>query len=184
LIDYVVLVTLGYVAYQAACERLFGVKVILVEIFVGLMGASLAVMPFFIDYSWQQAFLIVLFVLFCAFGYLLIKSAIKEYREKELLENIVADRTRELENAKQNLEEMNSILEVRVKARTVELERLNQTLEEKVIERTNDLEKKIRDLETFQKITIGRELKMIELKKENERLRAAITKLGGNPEQQ
>jgi len=67
LIDYVVLVTLGYVAYQAACERLFGVKVILVEIFVGLMGASLAVMPFFIDYSWQQAFLIVLFVLFCAF---------------------------------------------------------------------------------------------------------------------
>ncbi len=184
LIDYVVLVTLGYVAYQAACERLFGVKVILVEIFVGLMGASLAVMPFFIDYSWQQAFLIVLFVLFCAFGYLLIKIAIKEYREKELLENIVADRTRELENAKQNLEEMNSILEVRVKARTVELERLNQTLEEKVIERTNDLEKKIRDLETFQKITIGRELKMIELKKENERLRAAITKLGGNPEQQ
>jgi hypothetical protein len=182
--DYMVLVMLGYIAYQAACEKLFGIKVILVEIFVGLMGASLAVMPFFIEYSWQQALLIVLFALFCAFGYSLIRSTIKEYREKELLEKMVADRTQELEKAKQNLEEMNSILEVRVKARTVELEGLNQTLEEKVIERTNDLEKKIKDLETFQRITVGRELKMIELKRENERLRAAVVKLGGKPEQQ
>lgn len=182
--DYIVLVTLGYIAYQAACEKLFGIKVILVEIFVGLMGASLAVMPFFIDYSWQQALLIVLFVLFCAFGYSLIRSTIKEYREKELLENMVAQRTKELERAKQNLEEMNSILEVRVKARTVELEGLNQTLEEKVVERTNDLEKKIKDLETFQRITVGRELKMIELKRENERLRSMVTKLGGNFDQQ
>jgi len=181
-LDYVVLAILGYLAYHAVCDRLFGIKVILVEIFVGLMGASLAVMPFFIEYSWQQALLIVLFVLFCAFGYSLIKSTIKEYREKELLEQKVLERTRELEKVKQNLEEMNSILEVRVKARTVELETLNQTLEEKVIDRTNDLEKKIKDLETFQRITVGRELKMIELKKENEHLRTLILKIGGTPE--
>ncbi len=184
ILDYAVLVMLGYLAYQVACERLFGIKVVLVEIFVGLMGASLAVIPFFIDYSWVQALLIVLFVLFCAFGYSLIKSTIKEYREKELLENMVAERTKELERAKLNLEEMNSILEVRVKARTVELESLNQTLEEKVVERTNDLWKKIKDLETFQKITVGRELKMIELKRENERLRAQVVKLGDKPEEQ
>lgn len=181
-LDHVVLIMLGYLAYQAVCDTLFGIKVIVVEIFVGLMGASLAVMPFFIDSSWQRALLIVLFLLFCTFGYVLIKSTIKEYREKELLEQKVAERTRELENAKQTLEEMNSILEVRVKARTVELERLNQTLEEKVVERTNDLGKKIKDLETFQRITVGRELKMIELKKENDRLRAVIAKAGGAPE--
>lgn len=173
--DYAVLIILGYIAYQAVCDNLFGIKVILVEIFVGLMGASLAVMPFFIDYSWQQALLIVLFILFCVFGYLLVRGTIKEYREKELLELKVAERTRELEAVRQNLEEMNSILEVRVRARTVELERLNQTLEEKVIERTNDLEKKIKDLETFQRITVGRELKMIELKKENEQLRMELS---------
>ena len=182
-VNFIVLAILGHIAYQIACERLFGIKVILVEIFVGLMGASLAVMPFFIDYSWQQALLIVLFALFCAFGYSLIKSTIKEYREKGMLESVVAERTKQLERAKQNLEEMNSVLEVRVKARTVELERLNQTLEEKVVARTNDLEKKIKDLETFQRITVGRELKMIELKRENERLRAAALKAGGLTEQ-
>ena len=181
-LDAIVLIILGYLAYQAVCESLFGIKVIVVEIFVGLMGASLAVMPFFISYSWQQALLIVLFMLFCAFGYSLVRSTIKEYREKELLEQKVLERTRELEKVKQNLEEMNSILEVRVKARTVELEGMNQTLEEKVIERTNDLGKKIKDLETFQRVTVGRELKMIELKKENEHLRAAIAKKGGMPE--
>ena len=171
--DYAIAILLGFVVYQASRDRLFGIKVILVEIFVGLMGASLVVMPFFMGFLWQQAILLVLFTLFCFFGYLLIKSTIKEYREKELLEKKVAERTKELEDAKHNLEEMNSVLEVRVQARTRELEKLNRTLEDKVVARTNDLEKKIKDLETFQRITVSRELKMIELKQELERLRQA-----------
>ncbi|MCU0652861.1 MAG: hypothetical protein MUD10_01220 [Candidatus Pacebacteria bacterium] len=179
--DYAVIALLGYLAYQAAHEKLFGIKVILVEIFVGLMGAILAVLPFFIEVIWQQALLFILFALFCGFGYLLIKSTINEYREKEQLELRVADRTKELQSAKLNLEEANSVLEIRVKARTRELEKLNRTLEEKIAGRTNDLEAKIRDLEKFQRITVGRELKMIELKKEIEFLRASINKAEDAP---
>jgi hypothetical protein len=168
--DYAVVSLLGYVVYLAARDRLAGIKVILVEIFVGLMGASLAVIPFFVELLWQRSLLIVLFVLFCGFGYVLIQGSIKEYREKELLEQKVTQRTHELELAKSDLEENNLTLEVRVRARTRELEFLNQTLEEKIMARTRDLEAKVRDLEKFQKITVGRELKMIELKREIERL--------------
>ena len=176
-LDYAVVGVAGYLAYQVVREQLFGIKVILVEIFVGLMGASLAVIPFFVGVLWQQVLLVVLFLLFCVFGYLLVKSTIKEYREKEILEQKVSERTKELEDAKHNLEEINSVLEIRVKARTLELEKLNRTLEEKIAERTNDLETKIMALETFQRLTVGRELKMIELKKEIEFLRATISKI-------
>jgi len=173
--DYAIAAMLGAIIYQALRDKLFGIKVILVEIFVGLMGASLAVMPFFMDFLWQQAMLAVLFAMFCIFGYLLIKGTIKECQEKEILEQKVAERTKELEAAKLNLEEANSTLEIRVQARTRELKELNRTLEQKVIARTNDLEAKIKDLETFQRITVSRELKMIELKQEIERLQKSRT---------
>ena len=56
-------------------------------------------------------------------------------------------------------------LEIRVKARVKELEELTQNLEEKVRERTKEIQKKVEELEKFQKFSVGRELKMIELKK-------------------
>jgi len=88
------------------------------------------------------------------------------------------------------LEESKKVLEIRVKARTKELEELNKALEEKVQERTKELqekieelekmkkelEEKIRELEKFREITVGRELKMIELKKEIEKLKKEIGK--------
>jgi len=52
-----------------------------------------------------------------------------------------------------------------------EIKKFQESLEEQVKERTKELQDKIRELEKFQKITVGRELKMIELKKEIERLR-------------
>jgi len=106
------------------------------------MGASLAVIPFFVEIMWLRVLVFSLFILFCVFGYLLIKSVIDEYHEKVKLEESVHQRTKELEAAKKSLEEMNSILEVRVRTRTDELQKLNATLEQKVKERTEDLEEK------------------------------------------
>ena len=71
------------------------------------------------------------------------------------------------------LEELNLGLEQKVKDRTQELEKVKAGLENTVAERTNELEKKLVELERFHDLTVGRELKMVELKKK-------INKLGGD----
>ncbi len=62
-------------------------------------------------------------------------------------------------------------LEKKVKERTKELERLTQSLNEEVKQRTADLQGKLEELEKFQKFVVEREMKMVELKKEIEKLR-------------
>lgn len=80
------------------------------------------------------------------------------------LEKKVKETTEELEEAK-------TVLEIKVRARTRELRELAESLEAKVKERTKELQKKVEELEKFQRLAVGRELKMIELKKEIERLK-------------
>ena len=72
------------------------------------------------------------------------------------------------------LEESKLVLEVKVKARTKELEELSQGLEKQVEERTKELKKRVSDLEIFQRLTVGREVKMVELKKEAEKLKKEL----------
>jgi len=49
-------------------------------------------------------------------------------------------------------------------------------LEEKIKEAIEELQKKVEELEKFHRLTVGRELKMIELKKEIERLKEELKK--------
>jgi hypothetical protein len=56
------------------------------------------------------------------------------------------------------------------------LSKLKEELEEKVKERTRELQEKIKELEKFQKMAVGRELKMIELKREIEELKKKVEK--------
>lgn len=79
----------------------------------------------------------------------------KEKLAKEQIEQEVRKRTLELKNAQVSLE-----------ARTAELEKLKGSLEVSIAERTNELKNKVTELEHMNKLMIGRELKMIELKKE------------------
>lgn len=56
------------------------------------------------------------------------------------------------------------------------LKAIYQKMEETIKARTQDLKEKIEELEKFQKIAIGRELKMIELKEEIKKLKEMLEK--------
>lgn len=83
-------------------------------------------------------------------------------------------RAKELEIVKEELEEAKATLEIKVKARTRELEEVNKSLEGKVEERTKALQERVNELERFYKLTLSRELKMTELKKENKKLKQEL----------
>jgi len=87
---------------------------------------------------------------------------------------------KELVRARSELEEAKTVLEIKVKARTGELEELSQSLEKKVKVRTKELQEKINQLEKFHKLTVGRELKMVELKKEIKRLKKNLKNNSNN----
>lgn len=68
--------------------------------------------------------------------------------------------------AYQKAKDMESVLEVKVKARTKELVDLTEKQEDIIEERTGELKKKIVELEKIQRFMVGRELKMVDLKKQ------------------
>lgn len=83
----------------------------------------------------------------------------------------------DLLDAQEEIETARAVLEIKVDARTRELKELSASLEEQVAERTSSLREKIEELERFNKLTVGRELKMISLKEEIEHLRQELKKI-------
>jgi len=90
-----------------------------------------------------------------------IESLAKEF-------NLMIER---LKKSKQEAEEARNVLEIKVRARTRELAELNQTLNERVKERTKELRKRLIELEEYQQVTMGRDLKMAELRREIKKLK-------------
>jgi MFS family permease len=78
--------------------------------------------------------------------------------------------------AREEIETTKNVLEVKVRARTRELRELAQNLDQQVKEKTKELEKKIEEMERFNRLVVGRELRMVELKKEVEKLKEELEK--------
>jgi len=111
-------------------------------------------------------------------GNLEIKTEIKSGDEFEELSKTFNEMTKVLKKSRETAEVARTSLEIKVKARTKELEELTLSLEEKVKARTKELEKgkeelqkRVEELERFHRLTVGRERRMIELKKEIEDLK-------------
>jgi len=109
-------------------------------------------------------------------GNLNYRFRIKTGDEIEELAGAFNKMTERLQQSTRQLQEAKDVLEIRVKARTRELEELAEGLNEQVDERTKELRQRIEELERFHKLTVGRETRMMELKKELKSLKEKFKK--------
>jgi len=84
--------------------------------------------------------------------------------------------TQQLKQTKSALEETKETLEIKISARTKELEELAETREGIIEQRTKELQERLEELEKFYQLAVGRELKMIELKKRIKELKEKLEK--------
>lgn len=124
-----------------------------------LIAISLSTI-FLIEGEISIAVILSLFLFIVSYGYFFNKST-----EGLILANF------SLRKTKKTLEESKLTLEITVKARTEELRELTNSLQQQVKERTKELQERVNELEKFRKSTVGRELKMMELKDEIRRLK-------------
>jgi len=101
---------------------------------------------------------------------------IKTGDEIEQLAESFNKMTERLQKSRKELQEAKDILEIKVKARTEELEEFAKGLNEEVNERTKELRERLSELERFHKLTVGREMKMLEMKKELKALKSKSIK--------
>jgi methyl-accepting chemotaxis protein len=102
------------------------------------------------------------------------RIAIKTGDEIEKLAESFNKMAEDLGQSRRDLEEANSDLEIRVEIKTKELKKLAEGLDKNVKERTKELQEKIEELERFHRMAVGREIKMIELKKEIKKIKKEL----------
>jgi len=118
------------------------------------------------------------FYMGAAIVYSVLLSGLFRKREKTLGEqkDQLSVKTQALTGLTKELEGGKTSLEIKIKERTQQLKTLTESLEGKVKERTKELQLKIDELEKFQRLTISREVAMVELKKEIKKLKEELKK--------
>jgi signal transduction histidine kinase len=86
--NFFVISYIFFAGLAIARYHLFGIEVILTEILVGVIGILLLVQIFVAQSTLWRIVNGVIFVLFCIFGYLLIRGVFREIRRREELERI------------------------------------------------------------------------------------------------
>jgi hypothetical protein len=80
----------------------------------------------------------------------------------------------DLLEAQEEIEATKNALEIKVADRTKELKEAAESLDDQVREKTRKLQEKVEELEKFNKLVVGRELKMVQLKEEVEKLQKEL----------
>lgn len=102
------------------------------------------------------------------------RATVKSKDELGYLAKVFNQMLGNLEESGTRLKEVNASLEQRVVERTKELNEAKAGLEKTVEQRTAELKEKLADLERFEKMAVGRELRMTELKEEIEKLKSQV----------
>ena len=92
---------------------------------------------------------------------------------KEIIESF-NEMLQKIKHQNETLKETSTILKIRINAKTRALNELSLRLKKEIEEKTKVLKEKIEELEKIQKIMIGREYKIAQLKKEIERLKEKL----------
>jgi len=79
---------MGFSTYAIFQKALFGIKLILTEFLIGLMGVILAILPFLTTTLFLKILTTLLFLLFCLFGYFLIQATYQEEKKREEAEKL------------------------------------------------------------------------------------------------
>lgn len=100
-----------------------------------------------------QADILIVCAMMLVYGYSSTKSA------ERIIEANFAEK-----KARFALEKNNAVLEMKIEERTRELKGLTGRLEQQIQDRTKELQEKVDELEKINRLAVGRELKMVELK--------------------
>ena len=83
----------------------------------------------------------------------------------------------EIEKMNDKLKESKEVLEIKVAARTRELQELAENLELQVNKRTTELQDKVHELENMNRLMVGRELRMVDIKEKLNRTEKELRRL-------